>query len=143
MGRMLLARVLVVIGALLAVVALLAGYIRYQALDTGTVENTAGELIADDAIRDQVAASLVDELFNNVDVQAAINQRLPPELKGLAGPITGGVRIGRRARGKSDCSSGRGSRSCGSARSPRLTARSSTCWKATRGGSRHRAGTSF
>jgi hypothetical protein len=94
MGRMLLARVLVVIGALLAVVALLAAYVRYQALDTSTVENTAGELIADDAIRDQVAASLVDELFNNVDVEAALNQRLPEQQKGLAGPIAGAVRMG-------------------------------------------------
>ena len=94
MGRMLLARVLVVIGALLAVVALLAGYIRYQALDNSTVEDTAGQLIADDAIRDQVAASLVDELFNNVDVEAVLDQRLPEQQKGLAGPIAGAVRMG-------------------------------------------------
>src|SRR5512133_4310686 len=94
MGRMLLARVLVVIGALLAVVSLLAAYVGYQALDTSTVENTAGELIADDAIRDQVAASLVDGLFNNVDVEAALNQRLPEQQKGLAGPIAGAVRMG-------------------------------------------------
>ncbi|MGH3143788.1 MAG: hypothetical protein ACRDO9_11770, partial [Gaiellales bacterium] len=75
MGRMLLARVLVVLGALLAVLALLAGYIRFQALDTDTVENTAGELIADPEIRDQVAARLVDELFSKVDVEAALREQ--------------------------------------------------------------------
>jgi hypothetical protein len=94
MGRMLLARILVVVGALLAVVALLAGYVRFQALDTGQVENTAGELIADDAIRDQVASSLVDQLFNNIDVEAVLNERLPAAQKGLAGPIAGAVRLG-------------------------------------------------
>jgi hypothetical protein len=94
MGRMLLARILVVVGALLAVVALLAAYVRFQALDTGQVENTAGELIADDAIRDQVASSLVDQLFNNIDVEAVLNERLPAAQKGLAGPIAGAVRLG-------------------------------------------------
>ena len=79
-------------GALLAVVALLAGYVRWQALDTDTVRATADELIVDDAIREQVAASLVDSLFANVDVEAELEQRLPPDQQGLAGVITGAVR---------------------------------------------------
>jgi hypothetical protein len=91
---MLLARVLVVLGALLAVLALLAGYIRFQALDTDTVENTAGELIADPEIRNQIAASLVDELFGNVDVEAALREQLPTEQKGLAAPIASALQLG-------------------------------------------------
>jgi hypothetical protein len=94
MGRMLLARVLVVLGALLAVLALLAGYIRFQALDTDTVENTAGELIADPEIRNQIAASLVDELFANVDVEAALREELPADQKGLAAPIASALQLG-------------------------------------------------
>jgi hypothetical protein len=94
MGRMLLARILVVVGALLAVVSLLAAYVRFEALDTDTVENTAGELIADDAIRNQVAATLVDQLFANVDVEGLLDERLPAQQKGLAGPIAGAVRMG-------------------------------------------------
>jgi hypothetical protein len=91
---MLLARVLVVLGALLAVLALLAGYIRFQALDTDTVENTAGELIADPEIRNQVAARLVDELFANVDVEAALREQLPADQKGLAAPIASALQLG-------------------------------------------------
>ena len=94
MGRMVLVRVLVVLGALLAVLALLAGYIRYQALDTDTVEQTAGELIADPEIRNQIAATMVDQLYANVDVEAALQQRLPPDQKALAGPIAAAVRAG-------------------------------------------------
>lgn len=94
MGRMVLVRVLVVVGALLAVLALLAGYVRYQALDTDTVEATAGELISDPEIRDEIAATMVDQLFANVDVEAALEQRLPPDQKALAAPITGAVRVG-------------------------------------------------
>ena len=91
---MVLVRVLVVVGALLAVLSLLAGYVRYQALDTDTVEATAGDLIADPAIRDEVAATLVEQLFATVDVEAALQQRLPPDQQGLAGPIAGAVRVG-------------------------------------------------
>ena len=93
-GRMVLVRVLVVVGALFAVLSLLAGYVRYQALDTDTVEETAGELIANEEIRDQIAATLVDQLFANVDVEAGLEQRLPPDQQGLAGPIAGAVRLG-------------------------------------------------
>jgi hypothetical protein len=91
---MILVRILVVVGALFAILALLAGYVRYQALDTDTVEATAGELIADEEIRDQIAATLVDQLFAAVDVEAALQERLPEDQQGLAGPIAGAVRIG-------------------------------------------------
>jgi hypothetical protein len=91
---MLIARILVVLGALIAVVALLAGYVRYQALDTDTVEATAEELIADPDIRDQVAATLVEQLFANVDVEASLEQRLPPDQQALAGPLAGVARLG-------------------------------------------------
>ncbi len=94
MGRMLLVRILVLVGALLAILSLLAGYVRFQALDTDTVEDTAGDLIADPEIRDQLAATLVEQLFANVDVEAALEERLPPEQQGLAGPIAGAVRVG-------------------------------------------------
>jgi hypothetical protein len=93
MGRMLLARILVVLGAILAVLSLIAGYVRFQALDTGTVENTAGDLIADPEIRNQVAATLVDQLYSNVDVEGTLNERLPADQKGLAGPIAGAIRL--------------------------------------------------
>jgi hypothetical protein len=87
-----LARGLVVLAVLLGIVSLLAGFIRFQALDTDTVSETASELIADPEIRNEVAASLVDELYANVDVQAELEQRLPADQKGLAGPAAAGLR---------------------------------------------------
>jgi hypothetical protein len=87
MSRMLLARVLVVLAALFAVVGLLAGYVRYQALDNETFSDTAADLIEDDEIRDQIALTLVDSLYANVDVAAALEERLPADQKGLAAPI--------------------------------------------------------
>jgi hypothetical protein len=93
MGRILLARILVVLGAILAVLSLIAGYVRFQALDTQSVENTAGDLIADPQIRNEVAATLVDQLYANVDVEGVLDQRLPADQKGLAGPIAGAIRL--------------------------------------------------
>jgi hypothetical protein len=86
------ARILVVLAALLTVLSLLAGFVRYQALDTDTVSETASELIADDVIRDEVAASLVEQLFANVDVEAKLEERLPEGQQGLAGPAAAGLR---------------------------------------------------
>jgi hypothetical protein len=93
MARMTTARILVLLGALFTILALLAGYVRFQALDTDTVENTAGQLIEDKQIRDQIASSLVDQLFANVDLQQTLQQRLPPDQQGLAGPIAGGISL--------------------------------------------------
>jgi hypothetical protein len=93
-GRMLIARVLVVLGGLFAILSLLAGYVRFQGLDTNTVENSAGDLIADPEIRDQIAATLVDSLFANVDVEAALREQLPADQKGLAAPIASALRLG-------------------------------------------------
>jgi len=91
-GRVLGARVLVLLGTLLLIASLLAGYVRFQALDTETVRESATLLIEDDEVRDQVAASLVDQLFANVDVSAQLEQQLPADQKPLAGLLSGAVR---------------------------------------------------
>ena len=89
---MALAWTLVVLGILLAVVAVVAGYIRYQALDNETFRNTSEELIADPVIRDQVATTLVEQLYANVDVEAELEKRLPPDQQGLAVPLAAATR---------------------------------------------------
>jgi hypothetical protein len=89
---MTVARILAGLGVLLALLSLLAGYVRFQGLDTETVKGTAEDLIADDEVRDQVAASLVDALYANIDVTAALEQKLPSDQKGLAGPAAAGLR---------------------------------------------------
>ena len=90
--RLIAARVLLVLATILAVVSLLAGYVRYQALDTSTVEDTAAELISNDAIRTEIAGELVDQLYANVDVTAALQQRLPAGQQRLAAPLAGALR---------------------------------------------------
>jgi hypothetical protein len=91
-GRIITAHVLVVLASLTAVIALLAGFVRYQAFDTPTFKKTAADLIADDTIRTQVATTLVDQLYSNVDVQGVLEKDLPPGQQRLAGPLSGVLR---------------------------------------------------
>lgn len=91
-GRMVAAWILVVLALVVTVLALIAGYVRYQALDTPTVRDTAEEMIADPLIREQIAATLVDELYSNVDVQARLEARLPADQKALSGIVAGALR---------------------------------------------------
>ena len=87
--RIITARTLTVIGILLVVVSVLANYVKRTALDEGNFRGTARALIADDKIRNQVASTLVEQLYANTDVAATLRQRLPENLRPLAVPIAG------------------------------------------------------
>jgi len=86
------ARLLTVLGVLLIVVSIAANFVERQALDADEFEETARQLAADSAVQEQVAARLTESLFTNVDVQAALEERLPAEQQGLAGPLAGALR---------------------------------------------------
>jgi hypothetical protein len=88
------ARVLTVVAILLALVGMLAFYIAHTALDEAGFKTISENMIQSDAIRTQVANTAVDQLFANVDVEAAIADRLPPAQKGLAPVLAGLVRSG-------------------------------------------------
>lgn len=81
--------VLATIATLLTFIALWA---NRQILSTDQWTKTSTELLESPAVQDALANYLVEELFNNVDVQAELEKNLPPELDGLAGPATGGLR---------------------------------------------------
>jgi hypothetical protein len=93
-GHTLLARAFTVIGIVLLVVSVLANFVKREALDTSHFRSTSRALIADPAIRNQLASTLVDQLYANVDVSNALAQRLPSNLRGLAAPIAGAAREG-------------------------------------------------
>jgi hypothetical protein len=88
--RIIGARALTVLAILLALVGMVAFYVEHTALDEDGFEAISRQMIENDEIRTQVAAKSVDTLFANVDAEAAIAERLPPDLKGLA-PVLAGV----------------------------------------------------
>ena len=92
--RVIGARVLTVIAVLLALIGMVAFYVENTALDEEGFETISRSMIENDEIRTQVAAKSVDTLFDNVDVEAAIAERLPPAQAGLAPVLAGLARSG-------------------------------------------------
>jgi hypothetical protein len=87
-----LSTVLVVIASLLAVLAIFALWANRQLLDTDNWVDTSSEVLKDDAVQEQLSIFLVDQLYTNVNVQARIEQALPPRADALAAPAAGGLR---------------------------------------------------
>jgi hypothetical protein len=92
--RVIGARLLTVLAILLALVGMVAFYVEHTALDEDGFETISRNMIQNDEIRTQVAAKSVDTLFENVDVEAAIAERLPPAQQGLAPVLAGLARSG-------------------------------------------------
>jgi hypothetical protein len=92
--RLLGARALTVLAILLALVGMLAFYVEHTALDEDGFEAISRDMIENDEIRTQIAARSVDTLFENVDVEAAIAERLPPAQQRLAPVLAGLARSG-------------------------------------------------
>ena len=92
--RVIGARLLTVLAVLLALVGMVAFYVKHTALDEQGFETISRSMIENDEIRTQVAAKSVDTLFENVDVEAAIAERLPPAQQGLAPVLAGLARSG-------------------------------------------------
>jgi hypothetical protein len=83
---------LVVLGSLLAFLSVFAIWTERQALNTSDWVDTSGRLIQNEKIREAVGNFLVDQLYENVDVEKELEDILPGETKKLAGPVSGGLR---------------------------------------------------
>lgn len=83
---------LLVLGALLAFLSVFAIWVERQALDTGEWVHTSGRLIQNATIRSAIGDYLVEQLYENVDVEKELESILPGEAKELAGPAAGGLR---------------------------------------------------
>jgi hypothetical protein len=82
---------LLLIGTLLAFVAVFSIWVNRQALNTDNWVDTSGKLLRNEEIRTQLSGYLADELFANVDVQAELEKTFPPRLAPLAGPAAGAL----------------------------------------------------
>lgn len=83
---------LVILASLLAFLSVFAIWVERQALSTSDWVQTSDKLIANSTIRSAVAEYLVDQLYENVDVEHELEKILPGETKELAGPAAGGLR---------------------------------------------------
>ncbi len=83
---------LIVVGALVAFLALFAIWAKRQLLETETWTETSTEVLENEDVREQVSAFMVETLFTSVDVNAQLQQALPPRAAPAAGVISGAVR---------------------------------------------------
>jgi hypothetical protein len=85
-------KVLIVLGSVLAFLSVFAIWIERQALNTDDWVNTSGRLLHNSTIRSALSDYLVDQLYENVDVEKELKEILPGDTKELAGPAAGGLR---------------------------------------------------
>jgi hypothetical protein len=85
-------KALVVLGSVLAFLSVFAIWTERQALNTNDWVDTSGRLIQNSTVRAAVGEYLIDQLYENVDVEKELEDILPGETKQLAGPVSGGLR---------------------------------------------------
>jgi hypothetical protein len=85
-------KVLIVLGSVLAFLSVFAIWIERQALNTDDWVNTSGRLLDNSTIRSALSDYLVDQLYENVDIEKELKEILPGDTKELAGPAAGGLR---------------------------------------------------
>jgi hypothetical protein len=83
---------LIVLASLIALISVLAVWTDRQMLDNSAWNDATKKAIADPAVQDALSVYLVNQLYDNVDVSGQLEQRLPPNVKPLAGPISAALR---------------------------------------------------
>jgi hypothetical protein len=91
-GRRRTVKGLVVLGSVLAFLSVFAIWVERQALNTDDWVTTSGQLLDNSTIRSALAEYLVDQLYENVNVEKELKEILPGEAKQFSGPLSGGLR---------------------------------------------------
>jgi hypothetical protein len=94
MAHPVLSRILLVVGTLVAFLAILAIWISRQALETDQWTQTSSKLLESPAVQTALAGYLVDQLYANVDVTGEVRSALPKRAQPLAGAAAGALRRG-------------------------------------------------
>lgn len=84
--------VLLVFATIFTALGFISLWLNRQVIQTSYWTDTSTELLEDEAIRDALGVYIVNQIFNNVDVEGELQDKLPPDLAILAGPATSGLR---------------------------------------------------
>ena len=84
--------VLVTLAAVIVLASALNIWVKRQALDTNNFTNASVRLLENPEVRSALSVYLVDQLYQNVDVSAQLEQNLPAQFKGIAAPLAGALR---------------------------------------------------
>ena len=77
---------LIIVSTLVLLISAVTIWVKREVLDTNNFTASTTELMRDPKVQSALAAFLVDQIYQNVDVKADLEKQLPKNLKGLAGP---------------------------------------------------------
>ncbi len=83
---------LVVFASVVLIFSIVANWVQTELLDSGQVATTTEQILEDSDVQQQLSIFTVDQLYANVDVQGAIEQKLPSSVQAFAVPITAATR---------------------------------------------------
>ena len=84
--------VIIGIATVLAIVSVFTVWTRSQMLDTDEWVDLSTGLVAEPEVQAALADFLIDSLYERGNISAGVEERLPPELQGLAGFVSGALR---------------------------------------------------
>ncbi len=82
---------LIVLAAVITLLAALNVWVKRQALSTNNFTDASSQLLENDDVRNALSVYIVDQIYENVDVSQALEERLPPATKPLAPTIAGAL----------------------------------------------------
>jgi hypothetical protein len=82
---------LVVLATIIALVSILTTWVKRQMLDNTAWNKATVQIIEDPKVKTAIATYSVNQLYENINVSQALQQRLPPNLQGLAAPLAGAL----------------------------------------------------
>ncbi len=91
-GRRRTVKALVALGSVLAFLSVFSIWVERQALNTSDWVSTSDQLLQNATIRTTLSNYLVNQVYENVNVEKELKSILPGETKRLAGPAAGGLR---------------------------------------------------
>jgi hypothetical protein len=83
---------LIVLASVVLLVSMIANWVQTEVLDSNHFANSTEQILENKDVQEQLSIFAVDQLYANVDVQAQIQQRLPPPAQPLAAPVTAATR---------------------------------------------------
>src|SRR4051794_17763779 len=83
---------LIVLASVIGLGSILTTWVHRQMLDNQSWRDASAQLIENPQVQDALSVFLVNALYENVDVAAGLEQRLPDDLKPLAAPVSGALR---------------------------------------------------
>ena len=90
--RRVLVWALVVFASVVLLVSMIANYVQTQLLSSNKLSDQTEQILKNKDVQQQLSIFAVDQLYANVDVQAQIQQKLPPPAQPLAAPVTAATR---------------------------------------------------